>query len=653
MKITRGYAIKALSKLILLPCIIAGASTLAATQDTATLPDSSKVIQFLNQTIDWYRTVGTEQQVSLDRNVVAVGTDNRQMANQIVRLAFDFARAEADSIAKANNPNGNPEEAADTAHDRALLQLQDKLDEQTQDARSELETLRQQLQSTTGKKRQQLQSQIAELQAELDLANARKDSLRSMIEFASETNGSNTRVGGLRAQIQALAESLPAEATRLSTNTEAATSSKEQPRAPVVAARESSTSNESSTSGIWDLCAILFELAQEMRNVDADIQRTVALASTSKELRTPLVNQLKSLAGRGDDLAQAADTANTAQLGQERQQLDSLATQFKQVSAAALPLSKQGILLGLYQESLNQWQNTLRSRRSLELKGLLVRLALLALVLGMVIGVAELWRRAVYRYVHEPRRRYQFLLLRKFVLWFVIAVIIAFSFASKLGSVVTFAGLITAGVAVALQNVILSIVGYFFLIGKYGVKLGDRVQVGGVTGEVVEIGLVRLHLMELSGGDFLPTGRIVAFSNSIVFQPTAGMFRQIPGTNFLWHEITLDLALDTDYAEVKRRLLAVVENVLADYREDLDRQYRVLQNTFLFVPVSEFHPRLQLHFLPSVLQVVIRYPVDRRQAAEIDERLTQELLQELEREPKLSMANAAAPNVTVKTDLAA
>jgi small-conductance mechanosensitive channel len=275
------------------------------------------------------------------------------------------------------------------------------------------------------------------------------------------------------------------------------------------------------------------------------------------------------------------------------------------------------------------------------------------LVLGIVIGAAELWRRAVYRYVHEPRRRYQFLLLRKFVLWFFIAVIIAFSFASKLGSIVTFAGLITAGVAVALQNVILSTVGYFFLIGKYGVKLGDRVQLGGVTGEVVEIGLVRLHLMELSGGDYLPTGRIVAFSNSIVFQPTAGMFRQIPGTNFLWHEITLDLSLDTDYAEVKRRLLAVVEKVLANYREDLDRQYRVLQNTFLFVPVGEFHPKLQLHFLPSALQVVIRYPVDRRQAAEIDERLTQELLQELEREPKLSMANAPAPNVTVKTDLAA
>ena len=629
--------------LFVLACIVVCASAFAPPQSSSASPDSANVIQFLNQTIDWYRTVGTQQEVSVDKNVVTVGTDNRQMADEIVRLAFDFARADAASILKANSSNATSEEAAGVQHDRALAQLQAKLDKQTQDSKAELESLRQKLQTASGKKSQQIQSQIAEVQAELDLAKARKDSISSMVEF-TQTTGSSTRVGGLQAQIQALAESLPAEATNPANS---ASTSKEQARTPVPAA------DTGSPSGIWDLAASLFELSQEIRSVDAHIQRTTALATKSKELRTPLVNQLKSLAGRGDDLAQAADTANTTQLAQERQQLDSLATQFKQASAAALPLSKQGILLDLYQQSLNQWKSTLRDRRNLELKGLLVRLGLLALVLGIVIGAAEVWRRAVYRYVHEPRRRYQFLLLRKFVLWFFIAVIVAFSFASKLGSVVTFAGLITAGVAVALQNVILAVVGYFFLIGKYGVKLGDRVQVGGVTGEVVEVGLVRLHLMELSGGDFLPTGRIVAFSNSIVFQPTAGMFRQIPGTNFLWHEITLELSLDADYAEVTRRLLYGVERVLANYRDDLDRQYRVLQNSFMFVPVGEFHPKLQLHFLPSALQVEIRYPVDRHQAAEIDEHLSQELLHELDREPKLRAANSPAPNVTVKTDLAA
>src|SRR5437868_8075817 len=154
--------------------------------------------------------------------------------------------------------------------------------------------------------------------------------------------------------------------------------------------------------------------------------------------------------------------------------------------------------------------------------------------MGAVVVGGEIWRRTTFRYIHDVRRRYQFLLLRRVVMWVAIILIIVLAFATQLGSAVTFAGLITAGVAVALQNVIVSVVAYFFLIGKYGIRVGDRVQIGDVTGEVVDIGLVRMHIMELGGaGDMQPTGRVVAFSNSIVFQPTAGVFKQIPGTSFL------------------------------------------------------------------------------------------------------------------------
>ena len=90
-----------------------------------------------------------------------------------------------------------------------------------------------------------------------------------------------------------------------------------------------------------------------------------------------------------------------------------------------------------------------------------------------------------------------------------------------------------AGIAVALQNVILSIAGYFFLIGRFGIKAGDRVQIGGVTGDVIDIGLVKLSLMELGGtGTYRePTGRVAVFSNAIVFQPSGNFFKQAPGTN--------------------------------------------------------------------------------------------------------------------------
>jgi len=65
-------------------------------------------------------------------------------------------------------------------------------------------------------------------------------------------------------------------------------------------------------------------------------------------------------------------------------------------------------------------------------------------------------------------------------------------------------GLITAGVAVALQTVILSGVAYFFFIGRFGVRVGDRVTITNITGDVIEIGLFRIYLMELSGSRTRP-----------------------------------------------------------------------------------------------------------------------------------------------------
>src|SRR5205807_7670792 len=86
----------------------------------------------------------------------------------------------------------------------------------------------------------------------------------------------------------------------------------------------------------------------------------------------------------------------------------------------------------------------------------------------------------------EPRRRNQLLMVRKVTTWVLVAVIVGLTFVTELSSFATFAGLLTAGVAVAMQSVLVSIVGYFFLIGKYGIRVGDRVQIGNVSGEVID-----------------------------------------------------------------------------------------------------------------------------------------------------------------------
>jgi small-conductance mechanosensitive channel len=625
--------------------VVAGA--LAAPQTAPANLDSTQLIQFLNQTIDWYRHATSVQQTATEPDDFVLLNDNAQIANQIVGLSFEFARAEAADIDKQSSTKGGQNNSQNrSTGSPALLQLEANLDKQTGDLQAEVDSLRKKLDAASGKKRQQLQSQLAETEAELNLANTRSEQVHNMAEFLKGTSVTGFGATGLQAQIQALTESVPAASAP--SNSNEASSAKQQPNPAAIAA-----ANKPAPSGIWESTADVYGLSQKINTVDEVVRQTKGLAAKSKDLRAPLVSSIKELVAQGDQLAKAADSSNQAQLAQQKQQIDALVAQFKQVSAAVTPLAKQGILLDLYQKNLNTWGSTLRSRRLVEIKGLLVRLAFLAFVIAIVIVASMLWQRAVYRYVQERRRRYQLLLLRKFVLWFLIAIIVAFAFASRLGSVVTFAGLITAGVAVALQNVILAMVGYFFLIGRFGIRAGDRVQIGDVTGEVIDIGLVRMHLMELRGGDYVPTGRVVAFSNSIVFQPTSGLFKQIPGTNFLWHEITLTLSPDTDYSSAKERLLKVVEDVLADYRDELERQYRAMQST-LFSPSTEgLRPKAQLRFTTSAVEVVIRYPVDRQQAAEIDERVTRELIKNLQHDPKLKLVSSGSPAIQIRTDLAA
>jgi hypothetical protein len=119
---------------------------------------------------------------------------------------------------------------------------------------------------------------------------------------------------------------------------------------------------------------------------------------------------------------------------------------------------------------------------------------------------------------------------------------------------------------------------------------------------------------------------VVAFANSIVFQASGGLFKQIPGVNFAWHETTVSLPAGCDYAAVKDKLLAAVTNVVKDYHEEIVRQTQEIARTTASSSTGNALPQVQLHFSPASVEALVRYPVQLQHAAEIDERVSRELL---------------------------
>lgn len=615
--------------LLVAALVLQAAPAFCQSDDRGSSSQGEEIISFLSQTIIWYQQVAQQQMVTQSGDVLLLN-ENRQLADQIVRLSFDFARARAQAIA-----NGPGPAAAVSSQYQRLAALAARAGQQVKESQRELDELRLRLDRAGGESRRTLQATIAETESELELFQARHNALQSLLETGAASASGKAEGGGLQAKIEELARTVPVVAeSAKGVGGAAAQSPAGSSAAVALAPRE----QRAEPAGILALISGVISQRRKVKILDDNLRLTEALAQSSKTLRSPFASKMRELTQQGDLLTAAPEGTDGAGLARQKKDIDALTAQYKTISAVMLPLGKQSILLDVYKRTSANWRNALESQYEAELKGLLVRLAGLAGLLIAVLGISELWRRATFRYVTDVRRRYQFLLLRRIVLWCVIAIIVAIAFASELGAITTFAGLMTAGIAVALQNVILSVAGYFFLIGKYGVRVGDRVQVAGITGDVVDIGLVRLHLMEVTNGTGpRPTGRIVAFSNSVVFQANAGMFKQIPGTNFLWHEVRLTMGPESDYHRAEQNMLNAVNKVLAEYRDKMERQRRNMERALYSVHSGSFDPESRIRFTPSGLEVVIRYPVELDHAVEIDDRITRELLETIGREPSLRL----------------
>src|SRR5271163_4768812 len=172
---------------------------------------SSDVIAFLSKTIDWYRqTASNEQQIATDPVDLAFVDNNRRTADEVARLTFEFARQQEQVLSAQAKPNQPQTANPNLSQYQSLVQGAANADQQVQQTQSELSQLEQKKDTATARLRKDLDSQIAELNSELALTQARRDVLHNMIDFVGQANTSGLGTVGLRSQIDQLARSVPA-----------------------------------------------------------------------------------------------------------------------------------------------------------------------------------------------------------------------------------------------------------------------------------------------------------------------------------------------------------------------------------------------------------------------------------------------------------
>ena len=593
------------------------------------------VLDHLNAVIDWYRHAMTRvQTVGLPSDAM-YQYNAQSMAAEVAKLAFQSAQAEAALIPAASPPSGGNASSSQ----QNLAKLQSDVNARISTLQTQISTLNQQISGAHKAQLQDLQAQKERAQGELDLNKAMQQTFEQMSQFMSTNGTSGT--GGLEGSINELQRSVP-ELTTAGSKTEV-----KPPSTPVAMP---------SSSGLIGEVVQLYEQLNSMHQISLMMQETAHVKDVASRLRSPLQATLRATIQQGQQLAgQSASAPPAAQAqpaqpthgrpDQERQQFDVLTTRFKQLANAAVPLREEIILLDQTSSNYLEWRQSVAHESNRILRSILLRVLGIAFSIGVILLLSEIWRRITFRYIQDLRRRRQFLLLRRIVIGFCMGIVLILGFVSEFSSLATFAGFITAGLAVGLQTILLSVAAYFFLVGRWGIRVGDRISVAGVTGDVVDVGLVRLYLMELAGTgvDLYPTGRIVVFSNSVLFQATTPLFKQLPGAEYTWHEVAVGLNPGGKYDLVEKQLLDAVHSVHTTYGQELQRQ---LGNTErrIDIQMKVPEPQGQLQYTDTGLEYVVRYPVGLHQVSEADEKITRKLL-ELLQQPELQASVSGLPKI--------
>jgi len=562
------------------------------------LPESEQILLFLNRTLAWYERVGAQADLADQPTDILYVNDNRQLARQVVALSFESAKAQAQLI--AGNAAANPT-APSAGRMQRMAQRAASTAGQLRREQDRLESLQQQLVSSGPADTARLTAAVAEAESRVAMAKARNEAISGIVGFANGTAGGGS---DLLSQINALEQTI--------------TTSTSAPAASAIPA----AARKGSPSSVVELIGDLMHLNQKDASLNSAIQAADSLQRDARVFTAPLMAMLTETRKRTDALMSETDTSDPAELLRRKTEIDALSIRFREVSAATTPLAKRRILLRAYETNVGRWRGSVLDQYHQNLRRLIYRGSALAILLLLVAGIAILWRRITYRYVADVKRRHHFLLIRRIVLLILVAGILVATFASDFSSLTTFLGLVTAGVAIALQDVILSLAGYFVIIGKYGIRAGDRVRIASVNGDVLDVGLVWIYLMELEtrGTDQLPTGRIVEFPNSVVFDHSAGIFKQLPGTRFLWHEVSLSVPSHSDFRGTQERMLAAVESVFADYESAIDRQHRDMDR-LLGTTTAAPRPHSRLRVAPGGVEIRVRYPVEIEKAGDIDDRI--------------------------------
>jgi len=251
-------------------------------------------------------------------------------------------------------------------------------------------------------------------------------------------------------------------------------------------------------------------------------------------------------------------------------------------------------------------------------------------LLASVVIILVLWLlrlfvvRFLIRRINNLRSRYGWNKLTPYVVVLIGVIIIGRQWFAGMQSLVTFLGLLSAGVAIALREPLVNMAGWLFILGRRPFKVGDRIELDGIKGDVIDISTFMFTLLEV--GNWVDadqsTGRMIYLPNGRVFQSAIANYDS--GFDYIWNEVPVMITYESDWSKAKQLLTDIINQHSKEAIYEVEKQLKAASRKFLIV-YPNLTPIVYTSVVGSGVVLTMRYLCKARQrrgsAAEIWEKV--------------------------------
>ena len=247
------------------------------------------------------------------------------------------------------------------------------------------------------------------------------------------------------------------------------------------------------------------------------------------------------------------------------------------------------------------------------------------IIIIVILIIQRLLKKLLIHRIVDLKIRYQWQKISLYLAVFLIIIFLSNIWLELFGSMGTFLGLLSAGIAIALKDPLVNMVAWGFILIRQPFKVGDRIQIGKVSGDVIDIRLFQFSIIEI--GNWVDaeqsTGRIIHIPNGVVFtEPQANYTAEF---QYIWNEMPVLVTFESNWKKAKQILTDVINHHGVMLSNEAERQLIEAAKKFLIF-YSKLTPIVYTSVKDSGVMLTMRYMCNPRERRTTEEKIWEDVL---------------------------